>query len=127
VPERVGPPVDSRAATVDRPDRVEQQGPPEEAEADADADRVVDERVMGDDGTPQLSEQFETPSGADWFLRTGNPAPAREDVGFSASSTPAPVPTRPPPSTTTYVVGGLLAVAVGCFAALGLLVYLLVG
>ena len=113
VPERVGPPVDAYAETADRTDRVAKGGGPPAAS----------------DGKPALSNQFETPSGADWFLKTGNPAPAREDMGQELGGDPTLItePVAKPTSPATLLVGGLAVIGLCCMAALALLVWLLFG
>lgn len=80
----------------------------------------------------QLSNHFETPSGADWFMRTGQPAPAREDVVVAEPSQkevapPPPPPPKPSMSTAQMLIGGVLIVAAGCFFALVALVWLVFG
>ena len=113
VPERVGPPIDASAETADRTDRVaDGEGPP-----------------TAGDGKPALSNQFETPSGADWFLKTGNPAPAREDMGGELTGDPTLItaPVAKPTSPAALLMGGLAVIGLCCMAALALLVWLIFG
>lgn len=80
----------------------------------------ADGRVMDDASRGALPEAFETPSGADWFLRTNNPAPARNDVVVDrgGDATPEPAASRAPAAAGMGLVIGLFAVAAVCFVLL---------
>ena len=113
-PERSLPPVDGKAATQPRPPRVEQQGVP------------AGESSSPPRPTPTLPNQFETPGGADWFLRTGEPAPRRgesADPNAETIDTPAPPPASGPPFA--LLAGAAGAILIGMLVMLWLLVGLL--